>query len=1068
MSTPGAAPSRPLAGFPLSAQQRRLWAATESGQAPLAQAVVSLEGPVDPDALRSALALVMARHTALRTSFHPVAGLRFPLQTVAPLAAPIWDETPPACSLNPEELAREERRQAATAGAGAAVRARSISGGPGRHVLVLTLPALCADLETMKIVFAEMTAAYGQLVGAGGEFSPGEAELQQLQLFDWQEGLIVAEEGEAGRRYWQERSERAGSQAVKFAFEGRGSSGQPSLPGGTFHRRVGAHALQGLRDRASQAGVSVEAWLLAAWQEVLFRFSEGAGVATWVTLPGRFDGALDALCGALATTVPLISGERDLDRSRRAAHVQEDLAQAGQMLPYFRPDRDPEQACSELRVGFRYLERPSPRKQGGVTFSLEDLYIDPGPARLELCCLVCPEQLVIRASYQSCTAEEPYIHALVDAMASALGAGPQQAATPLPAADPGSTPSVRTSPVPTLHRLFEIQAARTPSRTAASCHRRSFSFAQLNAWANRIAHTLVAMGVGPETPVGLFLDRSSQVLAAILGVLKAGGAYVPLSPAHPSGRVRGILADTGARVVLTETSLAASSALAGLVTVCLDGPDDVLSSVESNCDTRSSADNLAYVIYTSGSSGAPKGVEVSHRSVVNLLQALRGLVYAPLGGPCQVSLNAPTVFDASVKQWIQVLDGHTLHVVPEEARLDPEALWRFARERRLDVLDCTPSQLKALVDCEAWTRSTERGLRAVLVGGESIDDELWTTLAGWNATTFFNVYGPTECTVDATAARVAGPLSNIGVDIEGCQTYVLDGSLSPQPLGAPGEVFIGGAGVARGYRGQPGLSAERFLVDPFSTVPGSRMYRTGDRACRLASGALRYLGRLDNQVKLRGNRIELDEIASALRGSPEVRDALALVRGGAGGRDSGEALLVAYVVPRPGIKINRERLRAHLRLRLPDYMVPGAFVVLERFPLTTNGKLDVATLPAADPHPGQGEGGEPGGTPTQQTVAAIWREVLDLPTVGFEENFFDVGGHSLRMVKVHARLRAALGRDVPMVELFRNPTISALARYLDGREATAAPALAASSRAHQRIAAARSARNRKGREEDHE
>jgi aryl carrier-like protein len=356
----------------------------------------------------------------------------------------------------------------------------------------------------------------------------------------------------------------------------------------------------------------------------------------------------------------------------------------------------------------------------------------------------------------------------------------------------------------------------------------------------------------------------------------------------------------------------------------------------------------------------------------------------------------------------------------------------------------------------------------VLVGGEAIDPALWDAMTARHAaagTQFFNVYGPTECTVDATIAPVASSdRPTIGRPVDHCSVYVLDAQLRLQPIGAPGELYIGGAGVARGYRNRADLTAERFVPDPFVGTPGGRMYRTGDVVWQRASGELAYVGRGDGQIKLRGYRIELEEIAAVLREAVEIRDALVLVRGA----ETDDARLVAYVIPEAGVAISRERLRTQLRQRLPDYMMPAAVVVVAGWPLTANGKLDAGALPDAEPAGDATAATAPeAGNDTERTIAAIWKAVLGIAKVGPHDNFFDLGGHSLRMVKVHAQLRAAFQRDIPMVELFRHPTIAALSQYFDRQASGSAaagperPTGASAQRGRRRAAAVITSSNRK-------
>ncbi|MFP2913316.1 amino acid adenylation domain-containing protein, partial [Pyxidicoccus sp. 3LFB2] len=483
--------------------------------------------------------------------------------------------------------------------------------------------------------------------------------------------------------------------------------------------------------------------------------------------------------------------------------------------------------------------------------------------------------------------------------------------------------------------------------------------------------------VGPEVPVALCFERSVDMVVALLGVMKAGGAYVPMDPAWPIPRLEFTLLDCAAPVLLTQQRLVGAWTPEGTRVLCLDSAEALPASLPAhNPAPAASPDNLAYVIYTSGSTGTPKGVMVRHRSVLNLRQALARTVYADQPTGLRVSVNAPLAFDASVKQLIQLLDGHCLCLVPEDTRQDPGAMREWVKQQRVDVLDCTPSLLRLLV--QEGLLQDASAPRLLVPGGEAIDEALWQQLAAAPRTRTFNVYGPTECTVDSTAFAVrpetrptiGGPLANV-------QVYVLDAHLRPVPVGVPGELFISGEGLARGYLGRPALTAERFVPDAFSATPGARMYRTGDKVRWLADGTLEYLGRTDFQVKLRGYRIELGEIEAALAQHPSVLQTQVLVREDV----PGNPRLVAYFTHQ-GTAPDTATLRADLEQRLPGYMVPASFVALESFPLTPNGKVDRKALPSPDLGAVGREGYMAPRTATEQTLADVFAEVLGLERVG--------------------------------------------------------------------------------------
>ncbi|WP_224360429.1 non-ribosomal peptide synthetase/type I polyketide synthase [Hyalangium versicolor] len=593
-----------------------------------------------------------------------------------------------------------------------------------------------------------------------------------------------------------------------------------------------------------------------------------------------------------------------------------------------------------------------------------------------------------------------------------------------------------------LHELFELQASRTPDALAVACGLEELTFRELSRRSSQLAHHLRALGVGAETRVALCLERSVEMIVAVLAILKAGGAYVPLDPNHPAERVAFILSNSKASLLLTDARfLARLTVPLAVRPLCIE---QLGSTLAAYADTPPAAGaalrNAAYVLYTSGSTGQPRGVVVEHRSVVNLLHALQTAIYSRYAGrPLRVSVNGTIAFDTSVKQIIQLLHGHALDIVPEALRLDGAGFCDHIRRRGIEVLDCTPTQLGILVS--AGILSAPGALRCVLVGGEAIDEALWQQLSR-APIDFFNVYGPTECTVDATVCHVKPehPRPVLGKPLANVRVYVLDRHQQMVPVGTPGELFIGGAGVARGYLDDPALTAERFLRDPFSDEPGARMYRTGDKGRFLRDGSLEFLGRLDHQIKLRGFRVELGEIEVALARLPGVESCVVV------GREDvpGEKRLVAYFVPRDGHPaLAPEKLKQALRAHLPEYMVPSAFVALSALPLTPHGKVDRNALPAEDAAAlGISDAYVAPRTPTEQLLAGIWSEVLRVPPVGIHSNFFGLGGHSLLAVQVLARVREVLHIDIAIRTLFDAPTVAGLALAIEARGSSCSAAAA--------------------------
>ncbi|MDB6016433.1 MAG: Amino acid adenylation protein [Pedosphaera sp.] len=600
----------------------------------------------------------------------------------------------------------------------------------------------------------------------------------------------------------------------------------------------------------------------------------------------------------------------------------------------------------------------------------------------------------------------------------------------------------------TLHEIFQAQVEKSPEACAVTFEGEKLTYCELNQRANQLAHHLRKLGVGPDTLVGVCLDRSLEMVIGILGVLKAGGAYVPLDLAYPRERVAFILADAKVKVILTQEKLREKLDLtqtgetAGTAPriLCLDKDwGSIAQESTANPDSGAQPEHLAYVIYTSGSTGAPKGVLVTHYNVARLFTATDAWFQF---GPKDVwTLFHSYAFDFSVWEiWGALLYGGRLVVVPYLVSRSPDAFYEFLAREKVTVLNQTPSAFRQLIWAEASSSQTrELSLRYVIFGGEALELQSlkpWFDRHGDQQPVLVNMYGITETTVHVTYRPLTmqdvtdGKGSVIGVPIPDLRIHILDEKLQPVAAGVEGEMYVAGAGLARGYFNRPELTAERFIVDRFSKVPGERLYKTGDLARFLPDGDLEYLGRCDHQVKIRGFRIELGEIESVLNRHPAIRENVTIALAGL----AGEKRLVAYAVLRPGALPAISDLRTFLKVHLPDYMIPSAFVFLPALPLTTNGKVDRRALPepeapSAEPISAQALPQ----TQTEQIIANIWREVLQRGQVGLEDNFFDLGGNSLQLAHVQTRLHEHLNVDLPITRLFEFTTINALARHLNSQ-----------------------------------
>jgi amino acid adenylation domain-containing protein len=1052
---------RPL---PLSFAQERLWFLDrlQPGSAVYnVSTAMRLRGVLDARALERALGEVVRRHEALRTTFAEMDGA--PVQVIAPFAGfalPVDDLAP----LDDADREAEVRRRATAASAepfdlamGPLFRARLLRLGDQDHVLLIGMHHVASDGWSLGVLFRELSALYGAY--GNGEPSPlAELAVQYADFAAWQRARLhhAALERELG--WW--RARLAGAPALLALPTDHPRPAEQSFRGA--HERVGVSAalLERLRALGRAEGATLFMVLLGAWQVLLARYAATDDVVVGTAAAGRERRETEGLIGFFVNTLALrtdLAGDPPFRELLRRVRETTLGAFEHQEVPFERlvGELQPERSLSHapvVQVAFA-LDQGESGAPAFAGLRAEGVGADAGTTKLDLTLsLGTRPEGGLRGALSYATAL--FLPETIRRMAAHLGrvleqlaADPDVRLSRIGLLDDGERGRVLawsgTAPAHgggCVHALFAARAARTPGAEALRFAGRATTCRELDQAANRLAHHLAARGVGPESRVGVFAERAPGTVVAILAILKAGGAFVPLDPAYPAERLRYMLEDSGARTVVAPAG-APDGIPAGLVPGLLDLRAEAAEIAARPAEAPRVAvdgEGLAYVIYTSGSTGRPKGVMVTHRGVPNLGYATAGPF--GIGAGARVLQFASFSFDAAVAELFgALLAGATLVLAPREELLPGDGLLGLLRRERISVVTLPPSVL-AILPPDGLPE-----LRSVISAGEALDA---ATVERWSeGRTLVNAYGPTEATVCATAGacRADGRTPSIGGPIDGVRVYVLDRAGEPAPIGIPGELFVGGAGVARGYLGRPAQTAERFVPDPFG-APGSRLYRTGDRVRWTAEGTLEFAGRVDAQVKVRGFRIEPGEVEAALRRVDGVADCAVVVRADA----AGERRLVAYVVGRAPTG----ELRAALRGSLPDYMVPAAFVALERLPATPNGKVDRAALPA--PAFAGGALSPPPRNAMEERVAQVWREVLGAARIGVHDSFFDLGGTSLLLVRVHAGLRE-IRPDLRVVDLFRHATVEELARYL---EAGAAPDAGGVARSRSRGEARRAARGR--------
>jgi len=1059
------------AQLPLSYAQQRIWFLDQLMPHSNAYNIpvgFRVSGPLNVIALQQSLNETVQRHESLRTNFINVDGQ--PIQVIAPSRTqdlPVISlETFPEAEREflVQERALEEGQRPFDLASDSLFRTTLFRLGEQEHVLLLVMHHIISDGWSIDVLMRDVPRAYNALRRGLPPDLP-ELLIQYSDYAYWQrqwlQGEVLAEE----LSYWRNQLD--------------GSVTELNLP--TDHPRPSALSLQGnavvfevpewltekLRELSQSEGSTLFITLLASFQILLGGYSGQDDISVGTPVAGRRWVETEDLIGFFINTLVMrtrLSGDPTIREVLRRVREVTLEAQTHQDVPFEKlvEELQPQRTLSHgplFQTMFVFLnEGQELEAPEGLAFS--GIELNHGTEKNDLTLQVVEQhnRLVGSLSYSTDLFDESTIRRMTahwQRVLEAIVADPEQLLrdVELLSTDERSQMlrewNATGSDFPEnicLQELFEMQVARTPDAVAVSFEGQRLSYAELHCRANQLAHYLRKAGVGPETPVAIYLERSVEMIVALLGVLKAGGAYLPLETAQPKGRLQYVLEDAQAPVILAQARTAQMLPEHRAQVICLDSDWPIVAQeAEETPATNTTADNLAYVIYTSGSTGGARGVMVQHRSVVNLATSLREKVYPADGSPLSVSVNAPLMFDSSVKQLIQLLYGHELCVIPEEIRRDGDELVKYLLLHQIDVLDCTPSQLRLLLAGGLFANAAPPP-QLVLAGGEAIDEETWHLLASTKQTTFFNVYGPTECTVDTTVRQIE-PTSTevlIGSPLDNVQTYVLDAHSRPVPLGVSAELFIGGAGVARGYLTEPDLTAERFLPDPFSGKSGARVYRSGDRVRYRPGGEISFLGRLDYQVKIRGHRIEPGEVEAALRKDPQVREAVVIERE----ERSGDKRLVAYIVTEHQASLALTALQQSLREQLPDYMMPTGWVQLDQIPLTPNGKVDRAALP----EPGRtrldtGQSFVAPPTLIEEALAAIWRQVLDVDQVERNDNFFWLGGHSLMATRIISRIRESFQVELPVRNLFESPTLTALSDRIESAmrsgSSMAAPAIKA-------------------------
>ncbi len=1032
-----------IEGYRLSPQQKRLWILGLSDRTALC--AVRIEGNLNVESWQRAILQVVSKQESLRTTFKLLPGMTIPVQVIS---------DHPDIVFTKHDLkhisVEEQKSQIKALFVNVAARkldheqlpllnCHLIEQSADKHHLIISLPAACADAQSLERLVRQIAMAYTAFSEPEKAFDI--EPMQYADFAEWQNELLETEAGLAARYWRQDLSEL---EAQKLAFE-RQTVSDGSFQPTTVPFEISADTGVRIKAITRRLEVTPSSFALACWQVLLSRLTGYWKIVTGLAVDGRKFAELEDGIGLFSRFVPLpsdVPAELSFEKLLRETSAKEREAQRWQ--EYFTRENSPLSDNETSRFFPFCFEYHTPVEtyratRLALTIYENEAFIDR--FKIKFVIKQCEERFGATLQFDASLFFIDDIRRLADQLTSLIedaSRRPEAALRDLNALSESERQLIVSGFNDTkrsyslghsICSLFEEQVRLRPNQVAIICEDKQLTYRELNSRANQLAHYLVKLGVGPEVPVGLCLDRSVELIVAMLGILKAGGAFVPLDPSVPPSRHQMILEDAGARLLVSSSGLTTGLSEPLEDVVYLDTSADLIAKESpDNHLTAVAAENLVYVIFTSGSTGRPKGVAVEHRQLLNYINAIwEALALEPGSSFATVSTIAADLGNTAV--FPSLCKGGTLHLIAEERATDPDRLAAYFNQHFIDCLKIVPTHLTALLAALPTDSLLPR--QRLVLGGEACPWSLVEQLGSLApACVVLNHYGPTEATVGAITNRLDAEDSErssftvpLGHPLPNMQAYILDQQLRPAPIGVSGELHLGGAGLARCYINRPAATAEKFIPSPFSST-GERLYRTGDLARYLRDGRIEFLGRADDQVKIHGYRIELREIEIALLGYEGLAECVVLARQD----QAGDNRLVAYVVTRNRTQINSAELRAFLKSRLPEYMVPSVFVFLDRLPLTANGKVDRQALPVPDhSRADRGTVFTAPRDPVEEVLAKIWSNVLGIDRIGVHDNFFDLGGDSILSIQIIARANQA-GLGLTPRQLFQHQTVAELAR----------------------------------------
>ncbi|MFJ2743702.1 amino acid adenylation domain-containing protein [Streptomyces sp. NPDC087440] len=1047
--------------FAASFPQQRMWFLDQlnpGGAAYNIPAAVRVHGPLDVDVWRRSLAEIVRRHESLRTTFEETDGE--PVQVVHDSGEVELTvrECPhlhgPQGEDGIRELARREFARPFDLGTGPLVRMTFLRLAPQEHVLLLTMHHIVADLWSTSVLFGELVTLYAShLTGTAAELPP--LSVQYADYAAWQRKELSGPGFAAELDYWRTTLDKAAP-----ILELPTDRPRPAVLGSTGASRpfrLPASVMNQVRELSRRTGTTPFMTLLAAYVALLHRYSRQEDIVVGVPVANRGQSQVEQLIGYFVNTLALrhdASGNPTFTELLGRVRTTALGAFAHQEVPFerlveeLRPERDLSRSPI-FQVSFVYQNIPVPEfGTGGLTLELMDVASSTARFDLELQVFEQGDELSGYFEYNTELFDDTTIDRMgahLKTLLDAVLTDPDQPILDIALLTEAERQAERDERTDTrhtwpdtllTHQRIEHQARLRPGKEAVHCQGETLTYAELDASANQLARRLRALGVGRDVMVGISLERSLDMVVAVLAVLKAGGAYVPVDPQLPQDRMAFMIEDAALPVLITQSSVLPALPPSSATTLCVDElRTELAAESAAPLDLDVDGADLAYVIYTSGSTGRPKGVQLPHRALHNLFHAMKQWP----GIDSDDSLIAVTTlsFDiATLELLLPLVEGARVVLATRDVATDGKRLADEMAATGATMMQATPSTWRMLLDAGWPGRPGLRGL----ICGEALPPDVARRLRA-KGVDLWNMYGPSETTIYSLGTRITDDTITIGRPIANTEVHILDPEGRPVPSGVPGELCIGGLGLARGYLNRPELTAQQFAPHPDPSGPADRLYRTGDLVRRRADGRIDYLGRLDHQVKLRGYRIELGEIESVLMRQSQVKDTVVVVRED----QPGDQRLTAYVVPDTATDAPdelRRTLRTALAAQLPDYMVPSAFVILDALPLTPSGKTDRGALPAPDGQETRTAAAYAAPRDAdEEALCALFADVLNVPRVGIDDGFFALGGHSLLATRLVARVRSTLGAELPVRALFEKQTVAELADLLRQDTGRTRPAL---------------------------